>query len=375
MSATAQRLFESQYQEAKAQQQTLGKNFAAVSVLGRDDEGNYESIDVPASFSPEAAKTAQAGLLQNYVKRFAADTSQLGKLTYAEFKENGDTDGFLQKWGQITEGQLKAVSTDPNLRQYAPLMQQMMDQTGKAHLASLRGISIDLAASRHYGTELALVDDRNSSLRAISRTGQIISAAPDDEMGAGQILAADKMLIENIEAINQMREAYPSKMPPEKYTQLINREYLARYSGDLDKYISGVKKEIRDRGIPVNAQNDEIGEILRGTLAAFETGNIEDVRDPGVRAAMEKFGLGQDFFNRPRMNALREKLGDELSEAVGRQTEEFKAFQDNYKRAAGRNAAENNLPVDPKIVTDILREDYNVSNSTELANKLRVNER
>ena len=370
MSATAQRLFESQYQEAKAQQQTLGKNFAAVSVLGRDDNGNYESIEVPASFSPEAARAAQAGLLQNYVKRFAVDASETGKLTYAKYKETGDTEGFLQEWGQLTEGQLKAVSTDPNLRQYAPLMQEMMDQTGKAHLASLRGISIDLAASRHYSTELSLIDDRNNSLRALSRTDQTIALAPDDEMGQGEILAADKALMDQIESINQMRDNFPSKVPPEKYTELVNDAYLARYSGNIDKYISGVKKVIRDRGIPVNAQNDEIGEILRGSLAAFETGNIDDVRDSGVRAAMERFGLGRDFFDLPRMNSLREKLGDELSEAIGRQTEEFNAFKDNYKRAAGRHAATKGLPVDPKVVSDILAEDYNIANATDLANNL-----
>jgi hypothetical protein len=370
MSATAQRLFESQYQEAKAQQQTLGKNFAAVSVLGRDDAGNYESIEVPASFSPEAARSAKAGLLQNYVKRFAVDASETGKLTYAKYKETGDTEGFLQEWGQLTEGQIKAVSTDPELRQYAPLMQQMMDQTGKAHLASLRGISIDLAASRHYGTELALIEDRNSSLRALSRTDQTIALAPDDEMGEGEILAADKALIDQIESINQMRDNFPSKVPPEKYTQLVNDAYLARYSGNLDKFISGVKKVIRDRGIPVNAQDDQVGEILRGALAAFETGDIQDVRDSGIRSAMERFGLGQDFFSLPRMNALREKLGDELSEAVGRQTEEFNAFKDNYRRAAGREAATKGLPVDPKVTADILTEDHNIGNATDLANKL-----
>lgn len=85
--ATAgQRIFEMGYQEAKVQQKALGDNFAKMSVIGRDDEGNYEAVEMPATFSPVARQTAELGLQENYVKQFALDATNTGKVYMANTK-------------------------------------------------------------------------------------------------------------------------------------------------------------------------------------------------------------------------------------------------------------------------------------------------
>ena len=219
LSKTAQRIFDMQYNEAKAQQQILGKNFAAVSVMGRDDEGNYEAVDIPANFSPVAAQQAKAGLAQSYVKQFAADVLNAGKLSYAKHKDTGNVNGFLDDWSNFTEGQLKAVSADPALRQYSGLMTQMLDNAGAGHIASLTGIQAGLANTQAYSTQLSLIDDEISQLAAASTsTNTVPVTIEDNELGVSTVDISQSLIKQEqiLEHINNLREQFPQKCHQKK---------------------------------------------------------------------------------------------------------------------------------------------------------------
>lgn len=372
---TAQRMFDMQYNEAKAQQEILGKNFAAVSVMGKDDEGNYEAIDIPANFSPVAAQQAKAGLAQTYVKQFAADVLNAGKLSYARHKDTGDVNGFLNDWSNFTEGQLKAVSADPALRQYSGLMTQMLDNAGAGHVASLTGIQTDLANTKAYSTQLTLIDDEISQLAAASTSLNNVTIQLDD--GGLETADVPQSLIKQeqiLEHIDNLREQFPQKMPPEKATALINEVYKTRYTGQISGMVGRLKAlaqadddaRIREGRLP--RTDDIVGMALQSGLAAFEAGSMDAVTDKDMRALLEDMGLTDAFFNQPRMGQLREALGDELSERQGRFVEERNALSRSRNTEAAGVLIQNGQNVSPEGQALVLESQLGINSASDLYN-------
>ncbi len=375
LSKTAQRMFDMQYNEAKAQQEILGKNFAAVSVMGKDDEGNYEAVDIPANFSPVAAQQAKAGLAQTYVKQFAADVLNAGKLSYARHKDTGDVNGFLNDWSNFTEGQLKAVSADPALRQYSGLMTQMLDNAGAGHVASLTGIQTDLANTKAYSTQLTLIDDEISQLAAASTSLNNVTIQLDD--GGLETADVPQSLIKQeqiLEHIDNLREQFPQKMPPEKATALINEVYKTRYTGQISGIVGRLKAKAQaddDRRIAQGLELrdvDFVGITLQSALAAFEAGNMDAITDKRVRAELEEAGLNNNFFNQPRMGQLREALGDELSERQGRFVEERNAISRMRNTEAAGVLIQNGQNVSPEGQALVLESQLGINSASDLYN-------
>ena len=375
LSKTAQRIFDMQYNEAKAQQQILGKNFAAVSVMGRDDEGNYEAVDIPANFSPVAAQQAKAGLAQSYVKQFAADVLNAGKLSYAKHKDTGDVNGFLNDWSNFSEGQLKAVSADPALRQYSGLMTQMLDNAGAGHIASLTGIQSGLANTQAYSTQLTLIDDEISQLAAASTSLNNVTIQLDD--GGLETVDVPQSLIKQeqiLEHIDNLRQQFPQKMPPEKATALINEVYKTRYTGQISGMVGRLKAlaqadddaRIREGRLP--RTDDIVGMALQSGLAAFEAGSMDAVTDKDMRALLEDMGLTDAFFNQPRMGQLREALGDELSERQGRFVEERNALSRSQNTEAAGVLIQNGQNVSPEGQALVLESQLGISSASDLYN-------
>ena len=375
LSKTAQRIFDMQYNEAKAQQKILGKNFAAVSVMGRDDEGNYEAVDIPANFSPVAAQQAKAGLADSYVKQFAADVLNAGKLSYAKHKDTGDVNGFLNDWSNFSEGQLKAVSADPALRQYSGLMTQMLDNAGAGHIASLTGIQSGLANTQAYSTQLTLIDDEISQLAAASTSLNNVTIQLDD--GGLETVDVPQSLIKQeqiLEHIDNLREQFPQKMPPEKATALINEVYKTRYTGQISGIVGRLKEQVQaddDRRIAkglLPRADDVLGMTLQSALAAFEAGSMDAVTDNNMRGILESAGLTNAFFNQPRMGQLREALGDELSERQGRFVEERNALQRSRNTQAAYTLIANGQNVSPEGQTLALEDQFGISSASDLYN-------
>ena len=375
LSKTAQRMFDMQYNEAKAQQKILGKNFAAVSVMGRDDEGNYEAVEIPANFSPVAAQQAKAGLAQSYVKQFAADVLNAGKLSYAKHKDTGNVNGFLDDWSNFTEGQLKAVSADPALRQYSGLMTQMLDNAGAGHVASLTGIQAGLANTQAYSTQLTLIDDEISQLAAASTSLNNVTIQLDD--GGLETVDVPQSLIKQeqiLEHIDNLREQFPQKMPPEKATALINEVYKTRYTGQISGMVGRLKAlaqadddaRIREGRLP--RTDDIVGMALQSGLAAFEAGSMDAVTDKDMRALLEDMGLTDAFFNQPRMGQLREALGDELSERQGRFVEERNALSRSRNTEAAGVLIQNGQNVSPEGQALVLESQLGISSASDLYN-------
>ena len=381
LSKTAQRIFDMQYNEAKAQQQILGKNFAAVSVMGRDDEGNYEAVDIPANFSPVAAQQAKAGLAQSYVKQFAADVLNAGKLSYAKHKDTGNVNGFLDDWSNFTEGQLKAVSADPALRQYSGLMTQMLDNAGAGHIASLTGIQAGLANTQAYSTQLSLIDDEISQLAAASTsTNTVPVTIEDNELGVSTVDISQSLIKQEqiLEHINNLREQFPQKMPPEKATALINEVYKTRYTGQISGIVGRLKAKaqaaddrriIQGRLLP---EEDYVGITLQSALAAFEAGNMDAITDKRIRAELEEAGLDNDFFNQKRMGQLKEALGDELSERQGRFVEERNAIRRIKNTEAAGVLIQNGQNISPEGQALVLESQLGISSASDLYNTVSI---
>ena len=377
LSKTAQRIFDMQYNEAKAQQKILGKNFAAVSVMGRDNEGNYEAVEIPANFSPVAAQQAKAGLADSYVKQFAADVLNAGKLSYAKYKDTGDVNGFLNDWSNFSEGQLKAVSADPALRQYSGLMTQMLDNAGAGHIASLTGIQAGLANTQRYSTQLTLIDDEISQLAALSTSLNTVPVTiEDNELGVSTVdISQSEIKQEQIlEHINNVREQFPQKMPPEKATALINEVYKTRYTGQISSIVGRLKAlaqadddaRIREGRLP--RTDDIVGMALQSGLAAFEAGSMDAVTDKDMRSLLEDMGLTNEFFNQPRMGQLREALGDELSERQGRFVEERNALSRSRNTQAAGVLIQNGQNVSPEGQALVLESQLGISSASDLYN-------
>ena len=381
LSKTAQRIFDMQYNEAKAQQQILGKNFAAVSVMGRDDEGNYEAVEIPANFSPVAAQQAKAGLAQSYVKQFAADVLNAGKLSYAKHKDTGNVNGFLDDWSNFTEGQLKAVSADPALRQYSGLMTQMLDNAGAGHIASLTGIQAGLANTQAYSTQLSLIDDEISQLAAASTsTNTVPVTIEDNELGVSTVDISQSLIKQEqiLEHINNLREQFPQKMPPEKATALINEVYKTRYTGQISGIVGRLKAKaqaaddrriIQGRLLP---EEDYVGITLQSALAAFEAGNMDAITDKRIRAELEEAGLDNDFFNQKRMGQLKEALGDELSERQGRFVEERNAIRRIKNTEAAGVLIQNGQNISPEGQALVLESQLGISSASDLYNTVSI---
>ena len=369
--ATAgQRIFDMGYKEAVVQQKALGDSFAKMSVIGKDDEGNYEAVEMPATFSPVAQQRAELGLQENYVKQFALDATNTGKALYGKYKERGDAAGFLGDWEAATSGQIKAVSQDPKLAKFAPVMQQMMDNVGKEHVASLHSIAYDLADRKAYQTDTELLNDAIANIVTVASTDNVVEV-PDGSGGnettyapAGQIA-----LEQTLEAIDRLGDKYASRIEVGTVPKLKKEARTAFHSGQVSRIISNLKEIVPPPSNP-NSDNDQLGDIMQAALTTFSTGSLDQIRDESVRATLEAAGLTDAFFQQEGIGELRAALGNEFSKAQSRQAESFTKFKDDYKVAAVSNNAANGVPVGKADAALLLREGFGVTNASDLANNL-----
>ena len=366
--ATAgQRIFEMGYQEAKVQQKALGDSFAKMSVIGRDDEGNYEAVELPATFSPVARQTAELGLQENYVKQFALDATNTGKFLYGKYKERGDTAGFLGDWEAATSGQIKAVSQDPKLAKYAPVMQQMMDNVGKEHVASLHSIAYDLADRKAYQNDTELLNDGIANLLTLASTDRVVEVVNDGDLEPSYAPAGQVALEQTLEAIDRLGEKYASRIEVGTVPKLKKEARTAFHSGQISRIISNLKEIVPPPSNP-NSNNDILGDIMQAGVTAFSTGSLDAVDSPSVRATLEAAGLDDAFFQQEGIGELRAALGNEFSKAQSRQAESFNKFKDDYRVAAVANNVTNGAPVGKDDAALLLREGFGVTNATDLAN-------
>ena len=367
--ATAgQRIFDMGYKEAVVQQKALGDSFAKISVIGKDDEGNYEAVEMPATFSPLAQQRAELGLQENYVKQFALDATNTGKALYGKYKERGDAAGFLGDWEAATSGQIKAVSQDPKLAKFAPVMQQMMDNVGKEHVASLHSIAYDLADRKAYQTDTELLNDAIANIVTVASTDNVVEV-PDGGGGnettyapAGQVA-----LEQTLEAIDRLGDKYASRIEVGTVPKLKKEARTAFHSGQISRIISNLKEIVPPPSNP-NSNNDVLGDIMQAGVTAFSTGSLDQIRDESVRATLEAAGLTDAFFQQEGIGELRAALGNEFSKAQSRQAESFNKFKDDYKVAAVSNNLANGAPVGKDDAALLLREGFGVTNATDLAN-------
>jgi len=368
--ATAgQRIFEMGYQEAKVQQKALGDNFAKMSVIGRDDEGNYEVVEVPATFSPVARQTAELGLQENYVKQFALDAANTGKVLYAKYKNNGDTAGFLNDWEAATSGQIKAVAQDPKLAKYAPVMQQMMDNVGKEHVASLHSIAYDLADRKAYQNDTALIKDAVANLTTVAATNQMVEVPNDGNLEPSYAPAGNILLDQTLEAIDRLGEKYVGRLEVGTIPSLKAEARKAFHSGQMGRIISNLGDIIPPSRDP-RSNNNLLGDTMQVALTAFSRGNLDDIKDPSIRAALEAAGLSNQFFQQEGMGDILRDLATEWSNATGRQQEAWRATQDDYKHAFISNSVNQGIPVGSKDLGLFLERSYSVYNATDLAGRL-----
>ena len=369
--ATAgQRIFEMGYQEAKVQQKALGDNFAKMSVIGRDDAGNYEAVELPATFSPVARQTAELGLQENYVKQFALDATNSGKALYGKYKERGDSAGFLDDWEAATSGQIKAVSQDPKLAKYAPVMQQMMDNVGKEHVASLHSIAYDLADRKAYQNDTELLNDGIANLLTLASTDRVVEVF--DGSGGNETTYAPAgyvALEQTLEAIDRLGEKYASRIEVGTVPKLKKEARTAFHSGQISRIISNLKDIVPPPSNP-NSDNDQLGDIMQAALNSFSTGSLDQIRNESVRATLEAAGLTDAFFQQEGIGELRAELGNEWSKAQSRQAETFNKFKDDYKVAAVANNVNAGAPVGKADAALFLKEGFGVTNASDLANNL-----
>lgn len=368
--ATAgQRIFEMGYQEAKVQQKALGDSFAKMSVVGRDDEGNYEAVELPATFSPVARQTAELGLQENYVKQFALDATNTGKVLHAKYKERGDTAGFLNDWEAATSGQIKAVSQDPKLAKYAPIMQQMMDNVGKEHVASLHSIAYDLADRKAYQNDTALIKDAVANLTTVASTNQMVEVPNDGNLEPSYAPAGNILLEQTLEAIDRLGEKYVGRLEVGTIPSLKAEARKAFHSGQMGRIISNLGDIIPPSRDP-RSNNNPVGDTMQVALTAFARGNMDDIKDPSVRAALEAAGLTNEFFQQEGMGDLRRELATEWSNATGRQQEAWRATRDDYQHSFIANSVGKGIPVGAKDLGLFLERSYGVYNATDLAGRL-----
>ena len=366
--ATAgQRIFEMGYEEAKVQQKALGDSFAKMSVIGRDDQGNYEAVELPATFSPVARQTAELGLQENYVKQFAIDATNTGKFLYGKYKERGDTAGFLGDWEAATSGQIKAVSQDPKLAKYAPVMQQMMDRVGAEHVASLHSIAYDLADRKAYQNDTELLNDGIANLLTLASTDRVVEVVNDGDLEPSYAPAGQVALEQTLEAIDRLGEKYASRIEVGTVPKLKKEARTAFHSGQISRIISNLKEIVPPPSNP-NSNNDILGDIMQAGVTAFSTGSLDAVDSPSVRATLEAAGLDDAFFQQEGIGELRAALGNEFSKAQSRQAESFNKFKDDYRVAAVANNVTNGAPVGKDDAALLLREGFGVTNATDLAN-------
>ena len=369
--ATAgQRIFDMGYKEAVVQQKALGDSFAKMSVIGKDDEGNYEAVEMPATFSPVAQQRAELGLQENYVKQFALDATNTGKVLYGKYKERGDVAGFLGDWEAATSGQIKAVSQDEKLAKFAPVMQQMMDNVGKEHVASLHSIAYDLADRKAYQTDTEILNDAIANIVTVASTDNVVEV-PDGSGGnettyapAGQIA-----LEQTLEAIDRLGDKYASRIKVGTVPKLKKEARTAFHSGQVSRIISNLKEIVPPPSNP-NSDNDKLGDIMQAALTTFSTGSLDQIRDESVRATLEAAGLTDAFFQQEGIGELRAALGNEFSKAQSRQAESFTKFKDDYRVAAVSNNAANGVPVGKTDAALLLKEGFGVTNASDLANNL-----
>ena len=362
-----QRIFEMGYQEAKVQQKALGDNFAKMSVIGRDDEGNYEAVELPATFSPVARQTAELGLQENYVKQFALDATNTGKFLYGKYKERGDTAGFLGDWEAATSGQIKAVSQDPKLAKYAPVMQQMMDRVGAEHVASLHSIAFDLQDRKAFQNDTELLNDGIANLLTLASTDKVVEVVNDGDLEPSYALAGEVALEQTLEAIDRLGEKYASRIKVGTVPKFKKEARIAFHSGQISRIISNLKEIVPPPSNP-NSDNDVLGDIMQAGVTAFSTGSLDAVDSPSVRATLEAAGLDDEFFQQEGIGELRAALGNEFSKAQSRQAESFNKFKDDYRVAAVANNVTNGAPVGKDDAALLLREGFGVTNATDLAN-------
>ena len=362
-----QRIFEMGYQEAKVQQKALGDNFAKMSVIGRDDEGNYEAVELPATFSPVARQTAELGLQENYVKQFALDATNTGKFLYGKYKERGDTAGFLGDWEAATSGQIKAVSQDPKLAKYAPVMQQMMDRVGAEHVASLHSIAFDLQDRKAFQNDTELLNDGIANLLTLASTDKVVEVVNDGDLEPSYALAGEVALEQTLEAIDRLGEKYASRIKVGTVPKFKKEARIAFHSGQISRIISNLKEIVPPPSNP-NSNNDVLGDIMQAGVTAFSTGSLDAVDSPSVRATLEAAGLDDEFFQQEGIGELRAALGNEFSKAQSRQAESFNKFKDDYRVAAVANNVTNGAPVGKDDAALLLREGFGVTNATDLAN-------
>ena len=369
--ATAgQRIFEMGYQEAKVQQKALGDSFAKMSVIGKDDEGNYEAVEMPATFSPVARQTAELGLQENYVKQFALDATNTGKALYGKYKERGDSAGFLGEWEAATSGQIKAVSQDPKLAKFAPVMQQMMDNVGKEHVASLHSIAYDLADRKAYQTDTELLNDGIANLLTLSSTDRVVEVF--DGSGGNETTyapAGQVALEQTLEAIDRLGDKYASRIKVDTVPSLKKEARTAFHSGQISRIISNLKEIVPPPSNP-NSDNDMLGDIMQAALNSFSTGSLDQIRNESVRATLEAAGLNDAFFQQEGIGELRAELGNEWSKAQSRQSETFNKFKDDYRVAAVSNNVNAGAPVGKADAALLLKEGFGITNASDLANNL-----
>ena len=368
--ATAgQRIFEMGYQEAKVQQKALGDSFAKMSVIGRDDAGNYEAVELPATFSPVARQTAELGLQENYVKQFALDATNSGKALYGKYKERGDSAGFLDDWEAATSGQIKAVSQDPKLAKYAPVMQQMMDRVGAEHVASLHSIAYDLADRKAYQTDTELLNDGIANLLTLASTDRVVEVVNDGDLEPSYAPAGQVALEQTLEAIDRLGDKYASRIEVGTVPKLKKEARTAFHSGQISRIISNLKEIVPPPSNP-NSDNDMLGDIMQAALTTFSTGSLDQIRNESVRATLEAAGLNDAFFQQKGIGELRAELGNEWSKAQSRQAETFNKFKDDYRVAAVSANVNAGAPVGKADAALFLKEGFGVTNASDLANNL-----
>jgi len=368
VASAGQRIFDMGYKEAVVQQKALGDSFAKMSVIGKDDEGNYEAVEMPATFSPLAQQRAELGLQENYVKQFALDATNTGKALYGKYKERGDAAGFLGDWEAATSGQIKAVSQDPKLAKFAPVMQQMMDNVGKEHVASLHSIAYDLADRKAYQTDTELLNDAIANIVTVASTDNVVEVL--DGSGGNETTyapAGQVALEQTLEAIDRLGEKYASRIEVGTVPKLKKEARTAFHSGQISRIISNLKEIVPPPSNP-NSDNDVLGDIMQAGVTAFSTGSLDAVDSPSVRATLEAAGLNDAFFQQEGIGELRAALGNEFSKAQSRQAESFNKFKDDYRVAAVANNVTNGAPVGKDDAALLLREGFGVTNATDLAN-------
>lgn len=371
--ATAgQRIFEMGYQEAKVQQKALGDSFAAVSSITKDDDGKYGVVEVPATFSPVARSAAESGIQENYIKQFAVDVSDMGKSTYAVFKNKGDVTGFVDAWNIKTEGQVKAIAQDPKLAKYAGLMQQMMDNVGAQHMTALHGIARNRAYDAEYNNSNVLLEDSISSIEAVVTSNRKIEIPSDGSLETTYTNAGYQLAQDSLDAISRQAELYPDKFSAESQILAKNKVYAALHKGQANLIVSNVTSIVGTNKNPL-ATDDRLSRILTAGVAALETGNINNITDSEARAVWEQAGLSQRMFDQENYQKVR---GEVANLVQGLANNASKVFEDQKIRMrvgkVERNLS-NDIPLSAEDSAFFLKERMGINSPQDLINQVGAN--